>query len=307
VAVAIAALGYVAYAMWSGLRATGSALAEFEWPLYAAVLGLTLANYSLRFWKWSYLLRRVDAGLPVRINAPIFVTGLAMVITPAKAGELVKPWLVKEAAGTAMVRTIPVLVTERVTDGIAVIALAALGVGTYASDSASTLLLAIGTVALGLAALSSENLSMAILRFLARLSLIGRLGDRLVEMYRALRTCVAPGALFVTVVVSLVAWWAECVGYWLVFRGLHVTVSLDLATFLYASATVLGAPSPGGMGLADAGLVEGARALVPGLGAGQAMAAALLVRVATLWFGVVLGALMLLRVDAVIRRARAEG
>jgi len=83
-------------------------------------------------------------------------------------------------------------------------------------------------------------------------------------------------------------------------------VSLDLATFLYASATVIGAPSPGGMGLADASLAEGALVLVPGIDAGQAMAAALLVRIATLWFGVTLGAFALLRIDGVIRRARSD-
>jgi len=146
---------------------------------------------------------------------------------------------------------------------------------------------------------------VGIIRAFERLPLIGRAAARLEEAYHAMRSCLAPLPLALTVLVSLVAWWAECVGTWLVFRGLAQAVSLDLATFLYASATVIGAPSPGGMGLADASLAEGALVLVPGITAGQAMAAALLVRIATLWFGVTLGAFALLRIDGVIRRARS--
>jgi uncharacterized protein (TIRG00374 family) len=225
-----------------------------------------------------------------------------MVITPAKAGELLKPWLVREVTGVPMVRTIPVLVTERVTDGIAVIVLAAIGVSTYQAESTSTLILALAVIAAGLAVFAVEPLALGVLHVVERLPVVGRLADKLEQMYRAMRTCVAPVPLLVTVVVSIVAWWAECVGLWLVFRGLGVSASLDVSTFLYASATVLGAPSPGGLGLADAGLVEGTRALIPGLPEGTAMAAALLVRVATLWFGVALGALVLLRLDAWVRR-----
>ncbi len=303
--VALAAMGYVAYSLWHGLAETAAALAGFRWELTAPILALTFVNYGLRYWKWHYLLDRVGASLPHRVNAPIFLTGLAMVITPAKAGELVKPWLVKEAIGAPMLRTVPVLVTERATDGIAVVLLAAVGVSTYQAESTVPLAITLALAATALVVLSIERLSLAILGAIARLPLIGRFGDRLVEMYRAMRTCVAPMPLLLTMLASLVAWMAECAGYWLVFRGLGVEASLGVATFLYASATVLGAPSPGGMGLADAGLIEGARALIPHITDGQAVASALLVRIATLWFGVVLGALVLLRIDGIIRGARA--
>jgi uncharacterized membrane protein YbhN (UPF0104 family) len=43
--------------------------------------------------------------------------------------------------------------------------------------------------------------------------------------------------------------------------------------------------------------------VVPGITEGQALAASLLVRLATLWFGVVLGALALLRMEHVIKDA----
>jgi uncharacterized membrane protein YbhN (UPF0104 family) len=304
--VGLAVLGWLAYAMFRGLSDTADELTAFRWPWYAVVLLLTLVNYALRFVKWGWLLGRVGVRIASVPSAWIFVAGLAMVITPGKAGELVKPLLVREVTGAPLERTIPVLVVERLTDGIAIVALAALGVSTYASDGIPLMVATVVAIAAMLGVMASRTLSMGIVGLIARLPILGGLAPRLEAAWLALRTCLSPGAFVFTMALSMVAWWAECVGCWLVFLGLDATsATLDMATFIYAFATVFGAPSPGGMGMADAAIAEGALQIVPGLGGGEAVAAALLIRVATLWFGVALGGLAMLRIDAVLRRYRA--
>jgi uncharacterized membrane protein YbhN (UPF0104 family) len=305
IAVALATIGYLAYAVWKGLSETAAELYAFDWPIYVPVLLLTLVNYGLRYFKWHYLLRQLGVHIPHSANAPIFITGLAMVISPAKAGEVVKPYLVREVTGAPMARTIPALVAERATDGIAVVALAALGVSTFYAEAESLIWGTVVGIAAVLAVLMVRPLAHGVIGLVGRLPPLSGLAARLLEAYEALRTCLAPVPLLVTVVASLIAWWAECVGYWLVLRGLgHATAGLDVSTFLYAFATVFGAPSPGGMGMADAALAEGATALVAGLSAPEALAASLLIRVATLWFGVALGAIALLRMEAVLAAHR---
>ncbi|MDP2307032.1 MAG: lysylphosphatidylglycerol synthase transmembrane domain-containing protein [Pseudomonadota bacterium] len=298
--IAIAALLYVGGSLYAGLEEVGSALGGFDWSLYVPVLALTVLNYGLRFWKWHYLVGRLGVRLPVKENLVIFASGLAMVISPGKAGELLKPWLVRARAGVPMAHTIPALVTERLTDGIACLALAAVSVSTYAGDRAVYVFVPIALVAAGLAVLSHKGLSLAILGVVRRLPVFSRIGDKLEEMYLAMRTCVAPVPLLLTVLASLVAWGGECVGYWLVFRGFGIDASLDVSTFLYAFATVAGGAMPGGLGVADGALVGGAMELVPGVTEATAVASALLIRVATLWFGVVIGALALLRAAALL-------
>jgi uncharacterized protein (TIRG00374 family) len=127
-------------------------------------------------------------------------------------------------------------------------------------------------------------------------------------MYLSMRTCLSPVALGWTMLASFVAWGAECVGYWLVFQGFHLSAppSLEGSTFLYAFATVAGGAMPGGLGMADGALVGGAMKLfaVP---EAEAVAAALLIRVATLWLGVILGALALLRVGTLLEHPDAVG
>ena len=299
-AVAIAVLGYLAYALWKGFSETASELLAFQWSLAVPVLLLTLVNYGLRYFKWHYLLLQLDIHVPHRVNAWIFATGLAMVISPAKAGEVVKPYLVREVTGAPMSRTIPALVAERGTDGIAVVALTALGVSTFYAEAQSLIWATAAGIVAVLVVLAVKPLAMGVVGLVRLVPPLRGLADRLEEAYLAMRTCLAPVPLVVTVLASLVAWWAECVGYWLVLKGVGVDAGIDVSTFLYAFATVFGAPSPGGMGMADAALAEGAVQLVQGLTAPQAVAASLIIRVATLWFGVAIGAIALLRLETVL-------
>ncbi len=299
-AIAVGALLFLAGSIWAGFDEVSAALAGFAWGWMVPVLLLTLVNYGLRFGKWHYLLGRLGVAMPLADNAWNFAAGLAMVISPGKAGELLKPYVVRARTGTPMARTIPALVTERLTDGIAMLILAGLSVTTYAGDKVHYLTIPAAVVVGGLAVLSSQRLSMAILRVCEKLPVVGGIAHKLEEMYLAMRTCVAPVPLIATVLISIIAWGAECLGYWMVFRGLGVDASLDVSVFLYAFATVAGGAMPGGLGVAEGALAGGAVALLPGLADADAVAAALLIRVATLWFGVLLGAGALFKVSAMM-------
>jgi glycosyltransferase 2 family protein len=303
VAIAGGALLYLAGSVWAGLDEVAESLATFQWKWMVPVLALTLLNYTLRFAKWHYLLGLLDVRMPVKLNAWNFAAGLAMVISPGKAGELLKPYVVRAHLGTPMSRTIPALVTERLTDGIAMLALAGIGVTTYANDKSHYLSIPAVLVVAGLLVLSSQPLSMAILRGMARLPGVGRIAHKLEEMYLSMRTCVAPLPLVLTVLISVVAWGAECLGLQLVFLGLGVDAGLGVSTFLYAFATVAGGAMPGGLGVADGAIAAGAVALLPGVHQSTAVAAALLIRTATLWVGVGIGAIALLRIGAVLEGA----
>src|SRR5215813_6406121 len=107
------------------------ALRFFPWVLLPAILGLTLLNYGLRFVKWDYYLHCLDLRVPRSMSVKIFVAGLSMAITPGKVGELLKSYLLKRYNGTPMSRTAPVIMAERLTDGLAMLFLAVGGLALY--------------------------------------------------------------------------------------------------------------------------------------------------------------------------------
>ncbi len=277
------------------------ALETFQWWMLIPVCGLTLLNYALRFVKWHYLLRRLNVDMPLRDDAWNFTAGLAMVISPGKAGELLKPYVVRERTGVPMATTVPALVTERLTDGIAMLILAGISVSAYAADKIHYVTIPAAVIAIGLGILAHEGLSMATVKMLGRLPGLRGVSEKMQEMLVSLRSCLAPAPLLLTIVLSVVAWGAECWGYQLIFHGLGFTdVGLDVCVFLYAFATVAGSAMPGGLGVADGVLAGGASTLIAGISQPVSVAAAILIRICTLWIGVAMGAFALLRVSAML-------
>ena len=132
------------------------------------------------------------------------------------------------------------------------------------------------------------------------LPLIGKVIPKIEEMMTAMQTCVAPLSLLFTIFLSIIAWGAECVAYQLIFAGLGVEAPFDVCFFLYAFATVAGSAMPGGLGVADGALIGGALQFIPGITQSQAITAAILTRIATLWLGVAVGAIALLKISNVL-------
>lgn len=128
----------------------------FQWWLLPLVLGLTLVNQVVRFVKWEYLLREVEVHLPLATSASIFGSGLIMIMTPGKIGEVWKSWLVRDVDGTPISATMPVVVAERITDLLGVVAISLLGV--LAFGYSPLVLVAVTTpLVLGIVALQNNS------------------------------------------------------------------------------------------------------------------------------------------------------
>jgi len=282
-----------ALALFADLPKTLAALAHFVWGYLPAVLGLTLLNYVLRFLKWHFYLHTIGArNVGLRQSAGIWVAGLSMAMTPGKAGELFKSFLLMEASGLGMSTSAPVIVAERLTDGIAMLLLATAGLGFYAP--ARPVLALIFAAALGLIlAVQIRPLAEWALGLAARVPLLGRHGGALRNLYESSYRLLTWKNLLLAVGIGVVSWGGECFAFYLVLRGLGLAPSSDLllaAAFILAFASLVGAVSalPGGLGAAETS-ITGLLLLLVTPSRDLAVAATLLIRLCTLWFGVGLG------------------
>ncbi|MEK7423956.1 MAG: lysylphosphatidylglycerol synthase domain-containing protein, partial [Actinomycetota bacterium] len=67
--------------------ALGERLRGFSWAAFIAALALAVANYAIRFVRWTLYLRHRDLEVPVRTSALVFLSGFALSVTPGKVGE----------------------------------------------------------------------------------------------------------------------------------------------------------------------------------------------------------------------------
>jgi uncharacterized protein (TIRG00374 family) len=290
------ALLYGAIALLGDVRALRATLSGFAWWTFAAALALSLGNYFLRFFKWDFYLRLLGIrDVPLAESFCIYVAGFSMSVTPAKAGEVFKSALLASARAHPIARTAPIVIADRLTDLISLIAMVALGgllfpggwiVALAASALVVGLMLFVLVRPLGEWAISLTE----------RFALGRRFAPKIRDAYEALRILASPKALLLPTAISALAWALEALGLWVILVGLGTPVPLSLAAFVYATATLAGAVAmlPGGVGGAEITMISLLVALSHGaILTPAAKAGTLLCRLATLWFAVVLGALAL--------------
>ncbi len=282
----------------SDLREVGRDLGAFRWALLPAILGFTLLNYILRGMKWDYYLRRLGLGGGVsRFDSGlIFTAGMVMAVTPGKLGEVFKSYLLRRINGAAVSVSAPIVLAERLTDGLAMLLLMALGLTLYPPARLLFAVLLVATVA-GIIVAQSRGLSMAMIAFVERLPFGGRVAPKLRNIYTSTAQLLDWRILLVSTLISVASWGFECVAFYYVLAGLGVEgtpLLLLQATFIFAASTLFGLVSflPGGLGASEVSSVGLLVALV-GQSASAATTATIIIRFCTLWFGVMLGALAL--------------
>jgi uncharacterized protein (TIRG00374 family) len=268
------------------------ALHLFPWALLPAILGLTLLNYGLRFVKWHYYLRLLHLEVSRWASLKIFIAGLSMAITPGKIGELLKAYLIRRYNGTSMSRTAPIIMAERLTDGLAMIFLAVGGLALYGIGWQGVLLILLAAVAL-IGVIQYRLLAMTFLGWGERLPVVRRFAKEIRAFYESAYALLRWRPLSLAVVIGLVSWSGECIAFYLVLVGLGMPATLTLliqAAFILATSTLIGSVTglPGGLGSADLSILGLMYALVTH-NTTVAGAATLLIRFCTLWFGVSIG------------------
>src|SRR5260370_18464100 len=286
-----------AIAFYADVPQMVGALARFRWAYLPAILALTLFNYICRFFKWQYYLKRLKIDVPWVKSFLIFISGLSMAITPGKVGELIKSYLLKRSTGAPISHTSPVIMAERLSDGIAMLLLATTGLVLYRFGWELLLLLLIIGLA-GIMVIQNRRLSLAILSFGERLPIVARIAHLIRAFYESAYTLLQWRPLLTAVAIGVISWSGECIALSLVFTGLGVAPTPDLlvkSTFILSVSSLIGSASglPGGLGTADGSMLGLTRLLVT-TSATLGGAATLLIRLCTLWFGLGLGVIALL-------------
>lgn len=277
--------------LFGDANAVVEALSTVDAGAVVAMFCLVLIGYGIRFLKWAYYLRVLEITIPVRQNALVFFSGLMLVVTPGKVGEVWKAWFLRDLHDVPVSRTVPVVGAERVTDLLALSSFAFLAVLLYQRS----IVVLLGIVALlfgGLCVLQWRSLSLRILSWLHTVPVLGPYASDLRDFYERTYELFRPRPLAVAMVLSLLAWGLEGIALWIILRGFDAPADPLLGLSVLGLGSVVGAVSflPGGLGAAEASMVG--TLLAVGYSRTVAVSATLLIRVGTLWYGAIIGALV---------------
>jgi uncharacterized protein (TIRG00374 family) len=234
--------------------------------LLAASFGAVVLTYVIRAWRWQYLLKPIG---PTRFRTAFRTTVIgfaALGVLPARAGDVLRPYLLARQEGLSVSATIATIILERVLDLMAVLVLLAVYVWWIADpatippallrpieiSSAATAALAVALMALmWVLATHPERIGGVVLtagRVLPR-----ALAERLARLARTFSSGFAvarePWGLAAAIAWSFPLWLAIAAEVWFVTIAFDIPMPLT-GTFLVQALLVIGvaAPTPGAVG-----------------------------------------------------------
>ena len=277
---------YVILGIYADFGDLLSALESFDWRYVIILLGLTTLSYLIRFVRWNFFLKGVGVNLNLKDNLFVYLSGLSMTITPAKAGEVWKGWLIKDINGDSLSKTVPVVISDRLTDMLALVIFSLLGILYYKQGAyvIITILILFGGFIIAIRTEAISNLLIGILEKRA-----GKYSKDVKSMHITFKETLTPKKLIITTGLGLIAWFMECMALYLTVIGFGDHIGIIVSIFTFSFASLAGALSliPGGLGVAEAtlsGLLQ-----FFGLTATISVGAAIIIRFSTLWYGTFLG------------------
>jgi glycosyltransferase 2 family protein len=235
--------------------------------LVALATALTLATYGLRAWRWQHLLRPIGV---VRFGPALRATVIgfaASALLPARAGEIIRPYLLARREGLSVSASFATIVLERLLDLVTVLVLFAVFVltvepGTLSGDPAMLARVKAGGVTAAAAAVGALVVAFVAAGHPERLGRLA-LGIERVLPGRLARTVAAlvesfthglavmrqPGRLLVSLLLSVPLWLSIALGIWLTTLAFHIAVPY-MGAFLVMTLLVVGVavPTPGAVG-----------------------------------------------------------
>ena len=265
-----------------------TSLKNFPVEILCLAAILSLGNYYLRYVKWHWYLARMGQKIKKWPNMLVFLSAFALTVTPGKLGEFIKTFILKQKHDVPYTASTAALLMERFTDVIALVLLACLGFFLnflHPVAAVASLLLILASVLL----IRNRDIAQVIIRYTARFRRLKRFSENLEAFYNTGWTLLEVDILSGAIVISLAAWLLEGLEYTFIARALGFDITLMEGVFIYSAALLGGALTIfiGGLGATEGGLVV--LGIAFGMSRTVSVSSAIIVRLMTLWFAVVIG------------------
>jgi uncharacterized protein (TIRG00374 family) len=300
-------------------------LGDFPLWVFVPMFLLKCVNWTLRYTEWRYFLgvlgvrtarglseRPIPApGQPMiireRDSAVLWLAGLTLAVSPGKLGEVLKALVLKRLSGLDFSRGAPVIFLERLVDGLAIIPITTIALlaisGSF--DKGDVSLTYVRAVLIGVTAALTTGIILIQIRPLAFWVLdkikhwpgLRRIHKALYNLYASSYDLIKLRHLIPTTLMGVGAYISDCIGFYLLLRGLGVEGGWTLfgqAAFILGFSVIIASISalPGGAGGRELTIGPLLTSVI-GLSKTDAGTGTFLISLFQMWIGVTVGLIMI--------------
>lgn len=254
----------------NGGQLTGDVSAQFAHFRWTMLIPLVICQgfaIFFRFAEWHYYLGVIGARDKISLadSLIIFITGFVFVVSPAKVAEILKSVFLKAKTGVPIATSAPIVIAERVVDGIAVIILMvialwvggeAIPLGDFAAITRTIVYGSALVLALGLVIVQIKPLAYWVIAFIGRIPFVRRIHDPLFLFYESSREIFKLKHVIPMTIIGIGVYGVSALSFLLVLVGFGLDFSWTLAlyaAFIVGIAAAIGALSfvPNGAGITE--------------------------------------------------------
>lgn len=277
---------YIIMGVYADFGKLSLTISNFRWQYFVILIVLTTIGYLIRYIKWDLFLRTAGLHLGYKENLFVFFSGLSMIVTPGKLGEVWKSWLIKDISGEELSKTLPVVIMDRVTDVVSLVLLSFMGIFYYRKGISFLIILSICCIGFYIAMRSQSISSKMKTVFEEKFC---KYTTDMQLMHETMNKITEPKIFVSLSLLNVLAWFFECMGLYYIVIGFGHYIKIPLSTFIFSFSSLAGGMSmvPGGIGVAEAGI--SGLLILNGISPALSIGIALILRLGSFWYGALLG------------------
>ena len=247
---------YVVFLIFSDIEKTFSTIIGIEKSYLLLAIGFWLFGGLLRVFRWHIFLRRITDQIPFKQSVLYFLSGYEFILSPARAGEIIRSPFIKRDYGISISKTAPIILVERFNDLLAVTIIISIGL-IFSEFEKTVIVLPLGIVAIMLLIITNKTVLSKMLLRLSKMKFINKMIPNVDESFDVIYSLIKPKFFILGTVTSLVIGVLEVTSVYFFIIGFNEEINFnDLVVIFHASNFAAAASMiPGGIGILEVGLV----------------------------------------------------
>ncbi|MDE1868613.1 MAG: flippase-like domain-containing protein [Candidatus Micrarchaeota archaeon] len=287
------AVVFIAIAVFGGIQNVVGIILSANLGIFALAFVCQFSGYLIKYWKWTYYLKRLGIKVPLRKNLMVYLSIYSMDITPGMIGRIVAAYTLRRITKIKFTHILPVVTMDIFTDflGVGILAFIA---AVWAKHFVLYVLLLDIVLVLPFLFLTNAwvfNFIKNKLKGSKFVKMFSLYGD---EYYASQSVLNKHHVYLVSLAFTLPAAFLTSLTLYFSLVAVGVHPQIGTSTFIWNSAQVFGMISavPGNIGITDGTLVALLGTYL-NLQSDVSSAVTIMSRLATLWLGFISGTIFL--------------
>ena len=286
----VAAIGiYASFLFVSDFNIISEKISNFKIQYLPLILLLVTISWIPLIIRWHFLLANCKIHIPFTKSVLVYLSGTALQTTPGHVGELIKAQILKTGFNIPRTKTASVVLVEKIYDLIGAIIASIIGMIILEMEI-YLIIFAIGVLIMFFFFIYYKPAFEFFVKRIIKMKFFSKYTENISESHEILKKLTTPEISIRCILLSITYWFIVSIAVYCTLLAFDVDILNYLKVLsIFATSVVLGAITfiPGGIGITEgtlAGLLT-----TQGIGISTALIVSVMIRVFTLWYGVLVG------------------